>query len=148
MREKNYYGEIVNYLKELGFSIHDKGCRYYAHIINIVADYIAMVDNDAGKLLWIIYQLKNPNSELYEDIALFNHMKVEDLHKLLQHLVDNIDYNNMNECLYKRLFCRIYEDIDYGEYAFVIASNVLHKNVLDTYINEEKPLIKHLVKDE
>ena len=148
MKVRNYYGEIVNNLFELGFPIYDKGCRYYANIVNIVANYISSVGNDTDKLLWIIYELKNPNSEFYEELAILNHMKPDDLHKLLQNLIDNIDYDNMNEALYKKLFCRIYEDIDYGEYAFVIASSILNKNVLDTYINENKPLIRHLAKDE
>ena len=66
------------------------------------------------------------------------------LHRVLRTVIDAIDYEKANKDLYECLFCRIYSDVDYGEFALILATQMLGRLTLDTYINEERPKIKHL----
>ena len=45
-------------------------------------------------------------------------------------------YGFLNTFLYECLFCRIYSDVDYGEFALIMATQMLGRLTLDTYINE------------
>ena len=144
--EKDYLGKIMNYLKELGFAIEEPGYGTYTKIIDEAIYNITLVGEDLCKLKPFVEELRDPYSGFYDLVSMVERQDIDDIHKSLQSLVDHIDYKNANEKLYEELFCRIYKDIDYGEFALVIAAHILGKTQIDSYINEEKPMIRHLSK--